>query len=220
MDNGKNIYHFFGFNNSIVSELLKRNNFENYKVYEQGNLEHMVKFGLINTIELDNSKNNIILYTWGKLYPNKLINQTFEEKVNGYLFNFLIPVSLIEQFNSTNCKFNFIYMSSESAKKGSFDGNYASQKAATELYIRECQLSNKESIVVGVAPSMLIDAGMTTRRLDVNNVLIAEQSHPKCRLLYTSELVTVIEFLLFQNTYITNTVIEINGGKFARMKNK
>jgi hypothetical protein len=219
MGNSNNIYHFFGFNNSIVSELLKRNSFKNYKVYEQENLKHMVISGLINTIELDNSKNNIILYTWGKLYPSKLINQSFEEKVNGYLFNFLIPVSLIEEFNSTNCKFNFIYMSSESAKKGSFDGNYASQKAATELYIRECQLSNKESIVVGVAPSMIIDAGMTKRRSDKNNVLIAEQSHPKGRLLYTPELVNVIEFLLFQNTYITNTIIEMNGGKFARMKN-
>jgi hypothetical protein len=59
---------------------------------------------------------------------------------------------------------------------------------------------------------------MTTRRLDKNNVLAAEHSHPKGRLLNTPELVSVIEFLLFQNTYITNTIIEINGGKFARMK--
>jgi hypothetical protein len=212
------MYHFFGFNNSVVSELFKRNHFDDYKVYKQCDVEQIVKSGLFDTIEIDSSKNNIILYTWGKLYPNKLINQNFDQKIEGYLFNFLIPVSLIELFNSTKVKFNFIYISSESAKKGSYDGNYAAQKAATEMYIRECQLSHKGSIVIGLAPSMLIDAGMTTRRQDKNNVLLAEQSHPKGRLLSTEELVSVVEFFLFHNTYITNTIIEINGGKFARMK--
>ena len=220
MDVKNNLYHFFGFNNSIVTELLRRNNFENYWVYEQAEIEYLVKSKLINTINLDDTKNNVILYSWGKLYGEKLNNQTCEEKVQGYLCNFLIPVSLVEQFNSTDSRFNFIYISSESAKKGSYDVNYAFQKAATESYIRECQLSNKDSNIVGVAPSMLGDAGMTTRRLDKNNVTLAKQNHPKERLLKTAELVSTIEFLIFHNTYITNTIIEINGGKFARMKNK
>jgi hypothetical protein len=218
MDLSNNKYHFFGFNNTTVKEILKRNALQDFIIYKQEEIENIVRNAAVNKIQIDEKKNNIILYSWGKLYNKKINNQTFEEKLQSYFFNFLIPVCLIEYLNSTNCKFNFIYLSSESAKKGSFDSNYACQKAATELYIKECQLTNKESIIVGIAPSMIKDAGMTTRRLDVENVIAAEKSHPKSRLLNTSELVILIEYLMFQNTYISNTIIEINGGKFSRMK--
>jgi len=199
------MYHFFGFNNTIVKELFKRNNFINYKIYNQVDIKNLLIKDLVNTIEFKKNIDNVILYSWGKLYPASINNQTFEEKLEGFIFNYLIPVSLIEHLN---------------AKKGSFDSNYASQKAATEMFIREYQLLNKKSILVGVAPSMIIDSGMTQRRNDIENVFKAEKLHPKKRLLYTNELVDLIEYLMHSNTYISNTIIEMNGGKFARMKIK
>jgi NAD(P)-dependent dehydrogenase (short-subunit alcohol dehydrogenase family) len=214
------MYHFFGFNNTIVKELFKRNDFINYKIYNQVDIKNLLIKDLVNTIEFKKNIDNVILYSWGKLYPASINNQTFEEKLEGFIFNYLIPVSLIDHLNTSEFSFNFIYISSESAKKGSFDSNYASQKAATEMFIRECQLLIKKSILVGVAPSMIIDSGMTQRRNDIENVFKAEKFHPKKRLLYTNELVDLIEYLMHSNTYISNTIIEMNGGKFARMKIK
>jgi hypothetical protein len=213
-------YHFFGTDNSIVKSLLDRNNIVNMHFYNRVEIEKIAREDDWEALQFDTKSFNVVLYSWGLLFPNRIVDQKFEEKIAGYIYNFLIPVTLIEKLNKFESGFNFIYISSESAKKGSFDGNYACQKAATETFIRECQLLNRESIVVAVAPSMMSDAGMTLRRSDTKNVENAKNNHPKGNLLRTAELVKLIEFLVFKNTYISNTTIEINGGKFARMQYK
>jgi len=65
---------------------------------------------------------------------------------------------------------------------------------------------------------MISDAGMTTRRNDQDNVKKAAQDHPKQRLLLSEEVAATSFWLLNDSSdYITNSVIEINGGKFTRM---
>ena len=213
----RKVYHFFGKNNSVVRELFKRNNFEEVRIYDKEELDEIVREDNRKRLHFDTDSIHVVLYTWGLLIPKRFIDQKFSERIMGYIFNFMIPVTLIEKLNTVDITFNFIYISSESAKKGSFDANYAAQKAATEMFIRECNLLNSESLVVAVAPSMIGDAGMTLRRLDTQNVEKAKRNHPKGALLKTEDLVDLIEFLIFQNTYISNTTLEINGGKFSRM---
>ena len=64
----KHVKNYNSFNNSIVTELLRRNNFENYRVYEQAEIEYLVKSKLINTINLDDTKNNVIFLFMNNIY--------------------------------------------------------------------------------------------------------------------------------------------------------
>ena len=59
---------------------------------------------------------------------------------------------------------------------------------------------------------------MTLRRKDKHNVRKSINNNPKKRGLYSKEISKLIYDLSFSNTdYITNTVINVNGGKFSRM---
>jgi hypothetical protein len=59
---------------------------------------------------------------------------------------------------------------------------------------------------------------MTKTRKDQKNVKESIKSNPKKRGLYSKEISKLIYDLSFGNTdYITNTIININGGKFSRM---
>jgi hypothetical protein len=65
---------------------------------------------------------------------------------------------------------------------------------------------------------MILDSGMTQRRTDTENVRRAERASPKRRLLTAREVARLAHFLLYVDEgYTSNVVIEMNGGKFARM---
>ena len=59
---------------------------------------------------------------------------------------------------------------------------------------------------------------MTLKRKDIKNVRKSVINNPKRRGLYAKEISKLIYDLSFNNTdYVTNTVINVNGGKFSRM---
>lgn len=104
---------------------------------------------------------------------------------------------------------------SASAIKGSWDIPYWFGKAGLHSYVRERRLEHPGQQLVCVAPSG-IDCGMTLRRPE-REIAELRQSHPKRRLVSPAEVAKLVHFLLFVDEgYITNTVIEINGGRFAR----
>jgi NAD(P)-dependent dehydrogenase (short-subunit alcohol dehydrogenase family) len=212
------IYHFFGSNNTIARDIQSRLLGMRCVFHNRLDIEEMLLNNSINQLNVDINYTHKVIYSWGVLYSARLLNQTYLEACQSYVWNFLIPMKILEIFNQVDIEFQLIYISSESARKGSFDGNYAAQKAASERFIRECRLLNPMSSAVCVAPSMISDAGMTTRRQDKEAVRKAETNNPKGRLLESKEVADLI-FWLIKNpsTYITNTTIDINGGKFSRM---
>lgn len=211
-------YHFFGSKNEISRIIQDKLAGVSCIVHSRIDIEKMLMGNSMDQLSIEHNRTHKIIYSWGLLHSKRLLEQTYLEACQSYAWNFLIPMKLLEKYNQAGVEFQFIYISSESARKGSFDGNYAAQKAASERFIRECRLSNPLSSVVGVAPSMIGDAGMTTRRTDLDVIQKAAATNPKGRLLESSEVAELIFWLLENpSSYITNTTIDINGGKFARM---
>ena len=102
--------------------------------------------------------------------------------------------------------------------KGSYDVVYALSKSSINKYVEERKIFYKEQQLICIAPSTIIDGKMTLKRKDQKNVRKSVKNNPKKRGLYSKEISKLIYDLSFNNTdYLTNTVINVNGGKFSRM---
>lgn len=213
---GEELWHFFGVNNSLSRLVRDKVGDHQVVTYSQKDFDDVDKW--LSDLVFQSGKKHVVLYTWGLLIPKKIIDQSEKEIKNSFSINASIPVRIMEKLNNTECEFRMLYVSSESATKGSYDGTYFLSKASVEAYIRELRLKNKKSALVALAPSVIVDAGMTERRHDKENIQAAIANHPKQRLLLSSEVADACLWILRDaSEYITNTVIEMNGGKFTRM---
>jgi NAD(P)-dependent dehydrogenase (short-subunit alcohol dehydrogenase family) len=208
--------HLFGTNNAIAGLIEEQNRELEIKRYRQDQFQ---EFGSEERcFQLAENLEHIVLYSWGILYPQRLLDQDEAKTWRSLYINCVLPARLLEKLNRSQVKFRYVYISSESAVKGSYDGTYAIGKAAMERFIREIRINNLESSCVAIAPSMIEDCGMTVRRLDRENVEKASKTHPKKRLLKSSEVAKTIQSLIFEGSdYLTNTTIHLDGGKFSRM---
>ena len=105
---------------------------------------------------------------------------------------------------------------SESGFKGSFDMSYALSKCSLSVYVRNRRLSENQQLLL-INPSTIGDLGMTVRRKDVERLNSYMRQHPKKRFLDSQELSKIISNLFASSIYLTNTEININGGKFASL---
>ena len=169
---------------------------------------------------LDKTAFHIFVYMSSILYATKMSMQTENEMRDSFKINCWIPCSLLEILNDAKVyRFKFIYISSESAKKGSYDSSYALSKAASERFIKEVRLKNKASSCFGVAPSTIADAGMTISRTDKSRLENYRLEHPKQRFLTSDEIASLLSDLINSKIdYLTNTIIDLNGGKFSRSR--
>lgn len=211
------VWHFFGVNNSLAKLVKEKLNGQEAIFYSQKDL-NIDDDQWLEGLSFHPDKRHIIFYTWGNLTPKRFNDQSLQEINKSLAINTLIPIKLIEKVNNSNCEFRMLYVSSESAKKGSYDGTYFIGKASVEAYIRELRLKNTKSSLVAIAPSTILDAGMTERREDQENVKQLIHNHPKKRLLLSQDVADACYWILQDaSDYISNTVIEMNGGKFTRM---
>lgn len=170
----------------------------------------------INNIPLDCER---YIITLGYLIPKKITEQTNEESLNSMAINLLFPVRLIEKILEVNKKARIVILGSESGFKGSFDTSYFIAKAGLSSYIREKHIKYPKQQLVMVAPSVILDTKMTQERDDLELVIQRAKDLPKQRYLMSKEVAEAIYFLLYVDKgYINNEIININGGKFARMK--
>ena len=72
-------------------------------------------------------------------------------------------------------------MGSESGLKGSFDLVYALTKSSIHKYVEERKILKKKQQLICLAPSTIMDAGITLRRHDHYNVLKSINKNPKKR---------------------------------------
>ncbi len=133
--------------------------------------------------------------------------------------NLLFPVRIIEKILEVNKRARIVILGSESGFKGSYDTSYFIAKAGLSSYVREKHIKYPDQQLVMVSPSVILDTKMTQERDDLENVLERAKQLPKEKYLISKEVANTIYFLLFTDQgYINNEIININGGKFARMK--
>lgn len=152
------------------------------------------------------------LFCAGLLRPRTLTNQLTEEVNEGLYVNLIRPIRTCDYILARNPRARIVVMGSESGFSWSYDGTYAAAKAALHRYVETKKLGPEQQLVC-VAPSIIEDAGMTLRRLDVDNLQKRMDSHPKRRFLKAIEVARMIHFLLYVDEgYTTGTVIRMNGG--------
>ena len=132
--------------------------------------------------------------------------------------NLLSVIKVCEIALRYNKHVKIIILGSESGIKGSFDIIYALTKAAIHKYVEERKIKYSKQQLLCIAPSTIIDANMTVKRKDSHNVARAIKNNPKKRGVLSKEVSNLIYSLFYEQTdYLSNIVIRLDGGKFARM---
>lgn len=158
--------------------------------------------------------NDRIVIAHGTYDTNPFLSRTQVDLEREFTVNCMSAVRLCEIALEVNSSARICIIGSSSATKGSWDIVYWLAKAALHSYVRERQLTPGQQLVC-VAPSG-VECGMTMRRSD-SEIESLKQTHPKRRLVTSREVAGLIHYLLFADAgYVTNTVVEINGGRFAR----
>lgn len=207
-----------GKSSNISKEFLKKipkNNFifkPSKKVWNMKNIDFNSK--KINLIK----KVNKILLLHSVISSTPFLKRRSLDIVSQISINLLSVVKICEIALQHNKKVKIIILGSESGIKGSFDVVYSLSKAAIHKYVEERKIKYPEQQLICLAPSTIIDSHMTIKRKDKRNVQKSIINNPKKRGILSKEISNLIYALFYEQTnYITNTVIRIDGGKFARM---
>ena len=157
----------------------------------------------------------------GVLNKMNILDYSKEQAWSSINVNCLSIVRLCEYILKYNEYARIIIVGSESGRKGSYDTVYFLAKAAIRAYVRQRYLFYPDQQLILVSPSTIIDGGMTQRRKDKDRLDEYQYQHPKKKFLNMKDLAEMISSIInLNNTYLTNTEIEFNGGKFSRMKYK
>lgn len=168
-----------------------------------------------NQVALWLSADRIVL-AHGDISPVNFYGRSEWEIFRSMNVNLLSVVKICELVLSRNPKVRILVMGSESASKGSHDTTYWLAKSALHEYVRNRRLDFPGQQLVCVAPSVVNNTGMTKGK-DQEKLATMLRQTPKQRGIEPVEVAKLIYFLLFTDEgYITNTVVEMNGGKFAR----
>jgi len=207
-----------GKNSSISKEFLKKIS-KNTSIFQPSKKHWNMK-----SINFDSKKINLIkkvdkiLLLQSVISSIPFLKRKSLDVVNQVSINLLSVVKICEVALQYNKKVKIIILGSESGIKGSFDIVYSLTKAAIHKYVEERKIKYPNQQLICLAPSTIIDSQMTIKRKDKRNVLKSIVSNPKKRGILSKEISNLIYALFYEQTdYISNTVIRIDGGKFARM---
>jgi NAD(P)-dependent dehydrogenase (short-subunit alcohol dehydrogenase family) len=159
------------------------------------------------------------LFCAGLIRQKRMTDQTEAEIAETFVVNAVSVIRECDRLLSINPKARICVIGSESAFKGSFDGAYASAKAALHRYVETKRLPFPDQQLVCVAPTCIVDTGMNKQRnADGVKALEARRlEHPKQRWLQPIEVARMVHHLLcVDQGYTTNTVIRMNGGEHCR----
>ncbi len=169
-------------------------------------------------VSIIDSSIDVYIINQGLLFPKRITDQTISQIEHSFHVNLISIIRLCELILNKIDKVKIFIIGSESGKKGSYDTSYFLCKAALRSYVRERKIRTPGQQILLFSPSTIGDSKMTQERKDFERVDLVLKSHPKKRFINNIELATIIcDFLPGYFDYITNTEIEINGGKFARL---
>ncbi len=156
------------------------------------------------------------VFAAGLLIPKPLSQQHFAETAASLAVNLTSVVRICEHVLENNPRARIAVVSSESSR-GSFDTTYFLAKVALDAYVEGRRLSAPGQQLVAVSPTIIMDSGMTQRRQDLDSVDQRALRTPKGRLLRADEVSRLLHYVLYVNEgTLTNTVVHLNCGEFAR----
>lgn len=152
----------------------------------------------------------------GLLRSRAAAAQSTDEIAEGMAVNACQIIRACDALLAGNTRARICVMGSESGISGSYDGTYAIAKTRLHAYVEGKRLEHLGQQLVCVAPGIIGDAGMTTRRRDHENLARRLACHPKRRFIDADEVAKLVHFLLYQDRgYISGTVIRMHGGEAA-----
>lgn len=156
------------------------------------------------------------LFCCGYLSGKKMEEMSLLEFRSTLELNFTGIVRACDRILEANPRARICVIGSESGISGSYDTWYAACKKSMHEYIERKKLSPAQQLV-GIAPGIIADAGMTLRRKDQSRLEARCRDHPKQRFLQAVEVGQLVNFLLYTDQgYITNTVVRMNGGEHTK----
>lgn len=156
------------------------------------------------------------LFCQGLLHQKPITEQTDEEIAETFLVNTGNVIRECERLLRINPNARICVMGSESAYTGSFDQTYAAAKAGLHAYVETRRLVHHGQQLVCVAPSGVLNTGMTDARNKegAEAFELRRRKHPKRRWLEPNEVARMIHFLLcVDQGYTTGVVIRMTGGE-------
>jgi short-subunit dehydrogenase len=207
---------------SLVSQGII-NEFRNESVTTYGRTSADIFFDAENietsNIEFLFKKNyDVYVFNLGFLQPKRIKDQSSSDVLKSLSINALFTIKSCEYIFENNLKARVFIIGSESGKKGSFDTSYFLSKSMLRAYTKERKLISENQQLLLVSPSTIEDGKMTSSRNDTKTLELYKKNHPKKRFLDSSEVANLLcDLIKSPSTYLCNTEIELNGGKFSRM---
>jgi hypothetical protein len=161
---------------------------------------------------------NMIFFFHAVIGNKRLDIQKSKTIIDSLKINLVSQVMISEISLNKNKNSTIFFVGSESGIKGSYDIMYGLSKSSIHHYVKERKIKYPNQRILCISPSTIIDSNLTLKRKDQYNVKKSIAANPKKRGLRSDELARVIANISFNEEYqyLTNTVIEFNGGKFAR----
>lgn len=151
------------------------------------------------------------LFCHGLLRPKRKEDQSEFEIGEGYKVNLHSVTQQCNRIFAANRWARICIIGSESGYRGSFDEVYADAKRALHGYVETKEIGPGQQLVC-ISPGIISDCGMTLVRKDRDALEQRRADHPKGRFLTAAEVAKMAYTLLYEQDYITGTVIRMHGG--------
>lgn len=162
---------------------------------------------------------NSIFFFHSEIGTKRLDFKNIQNIYRSIHINLLSQIYISEVCLKNHKNAKIFFTGSESGLKGSYDIIYSLMKVSIHKYVEERKILFPNQKILCLAPSTIYDSNFTKNRKDQKNVKKSIKINPKKRGLYSKEIAEIIfEIMLSKKfNYLTNTVVHLNGGKFARM---
>jgi len=198
-----------------------------FKLIPKKNIIKQIRSKDIDFSNLENIKNkkdfflkfDKIFFFHSKIGTKRIDFNNVNKISESISVNLMSQIFISEYCLQKNRNVKIFFIGSESGIKGSFDIVYGLMKSAIHKYVEERKILYPKQKIFCIAPSTVIDSRFTQSRKDQKNVSNSIYSNPKKRGIYSREVAEIIYDVMFKKkfNYLSNTVIHLDGGKFARM---
>ncbi len=151
------------------------------------------------------------------LLVGKKVNECREDEIAGMLNVNLISVLMIMEVLTKIEDLRTVTMSSISGKAGSYDTLYAATKAGVDVVLK-CTVPSlpSSSRLNAISPGIIEDARMTLVRKDLDVLEGKKNATPSKEFTTSSEVASLVSFLMFDSANINGENVNINGGLYVK----
>lgn len=146
----------------------------------------------------------------GYLAGKNLLEIDFDEANETWHANYIAICTFLDKLFDQNPYARVCVIGSHSGFEGSHDMAYAGAKAALHTYIETKRLKHGKQLLVGLAPHIIWDSGMTQKRDDLAELQKRSLENRTNWWLTSAEVANIASYVLFNApTTISNQIIRI-----------